>query len=90
MEIEEEALPPSKGSKTTGVKGSKNGKAGSRGNKVSSPTEAEKAMSGQPEKRRSLAVEEKYQKMTQREHIIKRPDTYSMMCRFCLLCSWFC
>lgn len=33
-----------------------------------------------PAKRRSLAVEEKYQKMTQREHIIKRPDTYSNNC----------
>ena len=30
------------------------------------------------EKRKSLAIEQKYQKMTQREHIIKRPDTYSI------------
>ena len=29
-------------------------------------------------KRKSLAIEQKYQKMTQREHIIKRPDTYSI------------
>ena len=90
MEIEEEALPPNKGSKTAGVKGNKNSKAGSRGGKDSSPAEAEKTMSSQPEKRRSLAVEEKYQKMTQREHIIKRPDTYSMICRLYLMCSWLC
>ena len=45
-------------------------------NKGDSPS-ANTSESTTTEKRKSLAIEQKYQKMTQREHIIKRPDTYS-------------
>ena len=46
-------------------------------NKGDSPS-ANTSESTTTEKRKSLAIEQKYQKMTQREHIIKRPDTYSI------------
>lgn len=55
-------------------KGAKKSSAATKGRKTA-PAETESL--SPPAKRRSLAVEEKYQKMTQREHIIKRPDTYS-------------
>ena len=90
MEIEEEALPQNKGTSTVVMKGSKTAKSGSKRSKDTSSAGSEKTMPTQPEKRRSLAVEEKYQKMTQREHIIKRPDTYSKLYFFCLMFSWFC
>lgn len=32
---------------------------------------------GSGERRKSLTVEEKYQKLDQREHVLKRPDMYS-------------
>ena len=72
-----EAPAKGKGGKKTG--------ATAKGRKKT-PEEAE-ALSP-PAKRRSLAVEEKYQKMTQREHIIKRPDTYSWDSQFLPPCSW--
>ena len=90
MEVEEEALPPNKGSKTAGLEGNKNSKVGSKGAKGLPASETESTMSNQTGKRRSLAVEEKYQKMTQREHIIKRPDTYSMSYYDFVTLSWFC
>ena len=71
-----EAPAKGKGGKKTG--------AASNGRKKT-PEEAE-ALSP-PAKRRSLAVEEKYQKMTQREHIIRRPDTYSWDSQFLPPCS---
>lgn len=55
-------------------KGEKKTSAATKGRKK---TAEEVETLSPPAKRRSLAVEEKYQKMTQREHIIKRPDTYS-------------
>ena len=42
------------------------------------------------ERRKSISVEQKYQKMTQREHIIKRPDTYSYYHCLQLMYSWQC
>ena len=72
-----EAFAKGKGGKKTG--------AAAKGRKKT-PEEAE-ALSP-PAKRRSLAVEEKYQKMTQREHIIRRPDTYSWDSQFLPPCSW--
>lgn len=69
MSIETAALETA-----TKGKGAKKSSATTKGRKKA-PAEAESL--SPPAKRRSLAVEEKYQKMTQREHIIKRPDTYS-------------
>ena len=75
MEVE----PTTKGK----VGASKSGK-GAKGSKGAAASSEDLPSAGNFEqgssttgKRRSLAVEEKYQKMTQREHIIKRPDTYS-------------
>ena len=76
MEVE----PTTKGK--AGASKSKKGAKGAKG--VTAPAEETPSVdnceqvSSTTGKRRSLAVEEKYQKMTQREHIIKRPDTYSM------------
>ena len=75
MEVE----PTTKGK--AGASKSGKGAKGMKGNTVSSgelpSTDNSEQVSSTTGKRRSLAVEEKYQKMTQREHIIKRPDTYS-------------
>lgn len=75
MEEEVATKPAPKGKKTKGGKAA----AANTDGKEAAPTEdaTTETSTEQPQKRRSLAVEEKYQKMTQREHIIKRPDTYS-------------
>ena len=75
MEEEVVAKPAPKGKKAKGGKVA----AANISAKETAPTgdATTETSEKQPQKRRSLAVEEKYQKMTQREHIIKRPDTYS-------------
>lgn len=40
------------------------------------------------ERRKSLTVEEKYQKLDPREHVLKRPDMYSSVCAAFNICSW--
>ena len=75
MEEEVGVKPAPKGKKAKGGKAA----AAKTTGKEAAPTgdATAETPTEQPQKRRSLAVEEKYQKMTQREHIIKRPDTYS-------------
>ena len=75
MEVEEVAKPTAKG-KGRG-KGKSAGGTKAASEEAPNTNAASESQVGKTEKRRSLAVEEKYQKMTQREHIIKRPDTYS-------------
>ena len=73
---EGEEIPQKKGSaKGRGKKSSKNNKGTVDGTIAATPESIDDSKpSG---KRKSISVEQKYQKMTQREHIIKRPDTYS-------------
>lgn len=75
MEVEEVVKPTSKGKGRAKGKNAGGGKAANE--EAPTTNAASESKDGKTEKRRSLAVEEKYQKMTQREHIIKRPDTYS-------------
>ena len=56
--------------------------------KASAKNDATTEETGSSGKRQSLAVEQKYQKMTQREHIIKRPDTYSRYGHVIFIFSW--
>lgn len=77
-------LEPKAKGKAAASKNAKSGKGAAGEGKdaaTSSSLGGGDATSSTTGKRRSLAIEEKYQKMTQREHIIKRPDTYSGIVR---------
>ena len=76
--MEVESPHKGKAGASKGAKGAKGAKATTAPSEKLPPAGDSEQVSSATGKRRSLAVEEKYQKMTQREHIIKRPDTYSM------------
>ena len=71
----------------------KKGAAKGKGTKgvTKTPTETIPPSSNQTgEKRKSIAVEDKYKKMEQKEHILKRPDTYSRFSYDISLGNWCC
>jgi hypothetical protein len=74
---EENVAPPSKkGSKKTAPKASKAGN--NKPNPILSPRNAnvESSLAQEGEKGKPKTIEERYQKKSQREHVLIRPDTY--------------